>query len=88
MVADRAAQHRVPRLQRVEHGPLGDRARHAQLDLPASVRERPQVRGQHHPDHDSVWTSTDSTAGRSRTIGSQLSPASSEAYTCPPVVPK
>src|SRR5712671_6443397 len=38
--------------------------------------------------HGSVCTSTDSTAGRSRTIGAQLSPASAEAYTCPPLVPK
>jgi len=38
--------------------------------------------------HASVCTSTESTAGRSRTIGFQLSPASAEAYTCPPVVPK
>ena len=36
----------------------------------------------------SVCTSTLSTAGRSRTIGFQLSPASADAYTCPPVVPK
>jgi hypothetical protein len=36
----------------------------------------------------SVWTSTDSTAGRSRTIGAQLSPPSDDPYTCPPVVPK
>ena len=35
-----------------------------------------------------VCTSTESTAGRSRTMGAQLSPASEEAYTCPPVVPK
>ena len=35
-----------------------------------------------------VWTSTDSTGGRSRTIGDQVSPESGEAYTCPPVVPK
>jgi hypothetical protein len=38
--------------------------------------------------HGSVCTSTESTAGRSRTTGDQLSPASAEAYTCPPVVPK
>ena len=38
--------------------------------------------------HASVCTSTESTAGRSRTMGAQLSPASAEAYTCPPVVPK
>ncbi len=35
-----------------------------------------------------VWTSTESTAGRSRTMGAQLSPASADKYTCPPVVPK
>jgi len=38
--------------------------------------------------HPSVCTSTDSTAGRSRTIGAHESPASFEQYTCPPVVPK
>jgi hypothetical protein len=38
--------------------------------------------------HPSVCTSTESTAGKSRTIGFQLSPASAEAYTCPPLVPK
>jgi hypothetical protein len=36
----------------------------------------------------SVCTSTESTAGRSRTIGFQLSPESAEQYTWPPVVPK
>ncbi len=38
--------------------------------------------------HGRVCTSTESTAGRSRTMGAQLSPALAEAYTCPPVVPK
>src|SRR5204862_7682006 len=37
--------------------------------------------------HGSVWTSTESTGGSSRTIGGQLSPASAEAYTCPQAVP-
>src|SRR5438093_182431 len=41
-----------------------------------------------HGHHPSVCTSTESTAGRSRTIGFQLSPASAEAYTWPPGVPK
>ena len=51
-------------------------------------RQRPQMRRQHDPDHHSVWTSTESTAGRSRTIGAHVSPASADAYTWPPVVPK
>src|SRR6267378_1083322 len=38
--------------------------------------------------HASVCTSTESTPGRSRTMGAQLSPASADAYTCPPLVPK
>src|SRR5204863_320559 len=56
--------------------------------LSRDFRQRPQVRRQHDANHGSVWTSTDSTAGRSRTIGVQPSPPSAEAYTWPPVVPK
>ena len=52
--------------------------------IPATVlwREIAQMGRQHDPDrpgHDSVCTSTDSTGGRSRTIGLQLSPESAEA---------
>ena len=43
------------------------------------ARELLQMRGQHHANHGSVCTSTESTAGRSRTIGAQVSPASAEA---------
>ena len=46
------------------------------------------ILGQVHPDHGSVWTSTERTAGRSRTAALHVSPASADAYTCPPVVPK
>jgi hypothetical protein len=38
--------------------------------------------------HCKVCTSTESTAGRSCTIGAHESPESAEAYTWPPVVPK
>ena len=48
----------------------------------------PQMEGKRDPDHGSVWTSTETTAGRSRTMGAQLSPALADTYTCPPVVPK
>ena len=57
-------------------------------DLTIDARQRPQMYRELEPDHGNVWTSTDSTAGRSRTIGAQWSPASADAYTCPPVVPK
>ena len=54
----------------------------------AHVRERAEMLRQYDANHASVCTSTESTAGRSRTIGFQLSPASAETYTWPPVVPK
>src|SRR5206468_3348594 len=55
---------------------------------PGRATRRPAMRREHHPDHGSVCTSTDTTDGRSRTIGAQLSPALADTYTCPPEVPK
>src|SRR5688572_19006392 len=75
LVADRAAQHRVTRLERIEHRALRHRTGHVDLDLSADPRERLQMLWQGNADHDSVCTSTDSTGGRSRTIAFQLSPA-------------
>src|SRR5256884_3009710 len=88
VVADRAAQHGITGLERVQHRAPSDPSRDVELHFAFDLRQRPQVRGKHHADHASVWTSTDSTAGKSRTMGPQLSPASADAYTCPPVVPK
>ena len=88
VIANRASQHRIPRLQRVEDRALRDGALDLQLYVAANMRKRSQVRREYDSNHGSVWTSTESTAGRSRTMGAQLSPASAEAYTCPPVVPK
>src|SRR5262249_58424034 len=84
LVADRPAQHRIARLERVEDRALRHRPLDLELQLALDARERAQMRGQHHPDHGSDWTSTDTTDGRSRTIGVQLSPASAEAYPSPP----
>src|SRR5581483_6002732 len=88
VVADGTGQHGVTGFQRVQNGALGHRARHLKLDFVTHLGQGAQVLRKHDPDHGSVWTSTESTAGRSRTMGIQLSPASAEAYTCPPVVPK
>src|SRR5438552_3111907 len=88
MIADRAAQHRILRLEGVEHRPLRDRTFHVDLHFGADARQCAQVSGKHDADHGSVWTSTESTPGRCCTMGVQLSPASADAYTCPPVVPK
>ena len=48
------------------------------LLIAVHLRERAQMGRQHNPDHGRVWTSTDSTAGRSLTIGAQVSPLSAE----------
>src|ERR1035441_9945652 len=88
VVADGAAQHWVTGFERVKDRALRDSALDFDLHLAANVRQRPQMCRQYDSDHGSVCTSTESTAGRSRTMGAQLSPASVDAYTCPPVVPK
>src|SRR6266481_2515291 len=81
MVADRPPQHRITRFQRVDHGMLRHRALDLDLHLAGHMRQPSQVCWEHDTDHGSVWTSTESTAGRSRTMGAQLSPASAEQYT-------
>src|SRR5438045_439727 len=88
LIADRPAQHRIAGLERVEDRALRGRTLDVELHLAVDVRQLPQMCREHHADHGSVWTSTESTAGRSRTMGAQLSPVSADAYTCPPVVPK
>ena len=47
--------------------------------LAMDVREGAQLCREHDPDHGSACTSTDNTAGRSRTIADQWSPPSAEA---------
>src|SRR6266576_6252017 len=82
MVADRPAQHRIARLERVEHRCACEwMAADIERDLAADLRQRLQVRRQHDADHGSVCASTDNTAGRSRTMGAQLSPPSADPYT-------
>src|SRR5690349_278414 len=88
IIPDGSAQHRIARLQRIDHRALRHLTRDLDLDLTPHPRQRSQMLWKNNPDHDSVCTSTESTAGRSRTMGAQLSPASADAYTCPPVVPK
>jgi len=85
-IAHGAPQCWVPQFDGVEHGTLGGYG--VQRYFAVAARELAQMRGQHHPDHDRVCTSTESTAGRSRTMGAQLSPEFADTYTCPPVVPK
>src|SRR5438552_8001279 len=88
LIADRPAQRGKRSLERVEDRALRDLAGDLELHLAVDPRQRSQMGREHHPDHGSVWTSTDTTDGRSRTIGAQLSPELGETYTCPPEVPK
>lgn len=70
-----AEQHRVSRLKAVQEQALCHRAGHLNAYLSADVSKVLQMRRQDNPDHVNTWTSTESTAGRSRTIGAQLSPS-------------
>ena len=76
VVANGSAQHRIARLQRVHDGSLRDRSLDRELHLAVDGGVHPQMRRQDDADHGSVCTSTESTAGRSRTMADQLSPAS------------
>lgn len=91
LIANGATQHRIAGLERVDGRANCGRPLDLDTDFAADTCQRSQVRRQLDSDqrrHRSVWTSTESTAGRSRTMEFQLSPASAEQYTCPPVVPK
>ena len=91
MVANGAAEYRVGGLERVEHRALSDWPIDVEVDLAVDTGQRPEMSGQNDSNQCSavtpsrpcgsysVCTSTDSTAGRSRTIGVQLSPASDDA---------
>ena len=93
MLTDCAAEDRMTRLERIQQRPDRRLARHFDDNLSTHACQRPQMLRQLDPNpahlaHRIVCTSTESTAGRSRTMGFQLSPESADAYTCPPVVPK
>ncbi len=87
MVPDGAAEHGKAGLEGIEDRPHGNRAFYFELDLARYTGEGSKVEGEDDADHRiqlflayhaSVCTSTDSTGGRSRTIGCQLSPESGE----------
>src|SRR5271170_6416860 len=78
VVADRTAKHRVPALKRINDGALCDRRLKLEFHFAADAREPAQVRRENDANHGSVWTSTDSTVGRSCTMGDQISPASAD----------
>src|SRR2546425_11777634 len=67
LIADRPAQHRVAGLERVEHRALRGLTLDLELHLAADARQRSQMCREYDSDHGSGWTSTESTAVRSRT---------------------
>src|SRR5271156_3856413 len=79
VVADGAAQHGIAGFESIQDGAGSNRARDVQLDISFDAREGAEMRRKHDPDHGRVCASTERTAGRSRTMGAQLSPASREA---------
>ena len=79
LIANRPAQHGITGLKRIEHRPLRERSLDFERHLAAHVRQRSQMLREYDADHGSVCTSTESTPGKSRTIGFQLSPASADA---------
>src|ERR1700685_2155413 len=83
VVVGRAAQPRVAALEGVNDRALGDGCRKVEFHFAADAREPTEVRRENDANHGSVWTSTESTVGRSRTMGDQLSPASADAEHWP-----
>src|SRR6185503_8671467 len=67
VVADRALERWVCCFEGIEHGSLRNRTLDVDQYVSRNLRQRAQVEGEYDFDHLSVWTSTDSTAGRSRT---------------------
>jgi len=79
LITNRPPKHGIAGLDRVKHRAQSDRRSDFQLHLGANLRQRSQMLRKYDADHGSVCTSTLNTAGKSRTIGAQLSPASAEA---------
>lgn len=79
MIANSASEDWIGVFERVEHGALRDRTNDLKCHLAGDMGVHPEVRWQHDADHVNVWTSTESTGGRSRTIAVHVSPASAEA---------
>ena len=78
MIAHRPTQHGIASFELVEYGPLSHSRINVECYVAIDARQRAQMRRQNNSNHGSVCTSTESTAGKSRTIGFQLSPASAD----------
>src|SRR5579863_10057027 len=88
VIAHGPAQHRIVPLKSVENGALRSLTLDFKFQFALNRRQSPQMRREYDSNHGNVCTSTESTAGRFWAMAVQVSPASGDAYTCPPEVPK
>ena len=79
MIAYRSLQHWIFGFNSVQHRALSHRSVELKFHFPIEMGESTQVRRKDNSYHGNVWISTDSTAGRSRTIGFHVSPAFADA---------
>jgi len=79
MIPNRPSKGGVARLQRIENRALRRLLLVVEGDFPVDAGKGPQVLRKDDADHGSVCASTESTAGRSRTIAVHLSPPSGDA---------
>ena len=78
VIAHCPTQHGISSFELVEYGPLSHVRVNVEFYVPIDARQSAQMRRKNNANHGSVCTSTESTAGRSRTIGFQLSPESAD----------
>src|SRR5258705_10826443 len=76
VVADGASKHGILVFKRIKHRPLCNRWRDLDLHFGPHLRKTPKMERKFDPDHFNVCTSTESTAGRQRTMGASLAPES------------
>ncbi len=72
-------QHRIFGFDSVQHRALSHSFVERKFDFAIDVGKRTQMRRKNNAYHGNVCTSTESTAGKSRTMGFHLSPASADA---------
>ena len=79
VVADGSAEHGVAGFEGVEDRAQCRLALDFELHLAVDLGEGAEMLREKDSDHDNVWTSTERTGGRSRTMGAQVSPELEEA---------
>jgi len=79
MITHCPSQHRIFRFNCIQQRPLSQRSVYLKSYFTIDVRQRAQIRRKNNAYHGNVCASTESTAGKSRTSGFHLSPASTEA---------